>query len=120
MLHQLQAALRIGQARLNLQLIVVIEQLRIQTTGMRIHALQAKLCGQLGYGVQLRLGIGSVLEAAAGGHNVVEQGRGKVAAFPELLYADISLTLAQLGAIGVDQQRQVTKLWWLPAKGSVG
>lgn len=59
-----------------------------------------------------------MLKAAAGRDDVVNQRSGKVAAIPELLDADVALALAQLAAIRVDQQRQMTKLRWLPVEGS--
>lgn len=69
---------------------------------MRIDTFQAELLRQLGQGMQLWLGIHAMLKAAARGDNVVEQRRGKVATFTELRNANVSLTFAQLAAIGVD------------------
>lgn len=102
---------------LQLQLIVVIEQLGIQATWMGIDTLQKELLCKIVHGVELRLAMASMLKAAAGRDDVVKQRRRKVATISELLDANVTLALAQLTAIRVDQQRQMTKLWWLPVKG---
>lgn len=87
---------------------------------MRIDAFQAKLLCQLRQREQLRFGIGSMLKTAAGGDDIVKQRRGKEATLSELLNANVALALAQLGAVGIDQQWQMTELRRLPAKSSEG